>query len=1338
VRHTCGGRAFYRRRGDDASVTLDAPADAVAEEKVDGGRWFEERWRRLSPRRGEEAEEAVAQLVGMGFEPAVVARALRAVGGDLARAVEWLFEHPDPDPDPAHGGGVEDVAVARRLQEMEAADHALAERLQREGSGGAEGGQTNSQAGARTEVVRLFEEATPLLQAGQFAAARDLLLRCRALCPTAADPQVTEAVLGNLGNAHQSLGDHPKAIEHHTAALAISREIGDRQGEGSYLGNLGGAHQSLGDSPKAIEHHTAALAIAREIGDRRGEGIYLGGLGGAHQLLGDSPKAIECHTAALAIAWEIGNRRGEGGDLNNLGVAHMSLGELGAARDRYRDAVAVFDGLRRELADGQRVTIFAEHAKAYRGLVAALVALGEHSEALLVAERGRSRALADLLERAASGEGGADLQRQRSAAEVAEAGLEWPAVGQLAAEAGAALVFYFVHGNQLLTWVVTAATASEAQLRFKSSPLPTDLGVAGLTGLVADFGRGVRGARGEASEAQPAAAALLAAAADHQPGKDAAEASLHLLDRAAAAERLRAALVAKNHKEKRRLLADLADEVHRDAARVEPLVAAALESDPALEQALRGLAEARAEEKVFALYEALVAPIEELLPPAADGETPRLVFVPHNELCRVPFGALMAREASSPPLLARYEVQVVNSLQVLRLTLDNATAEVELAAENALVVGYPTQDVPAVRLPWAPSEDIAVSRLRGAETEAVAVAAQLGATALIGSAATKAAVLGRLASAPVVHIATHGFVNEGGDDKTVLLLHGENGVAAFLGEEELDPAALRLSARLVVLPACHSGRGQQWTGEGLVGLGRALLACGAPTVLLSHWSLPDQQGAAVMRRFYALLADPAVHGGAMVGEAAALLRDAIMHVFPGEALRRRWMDWGALQVLGAGAIRLLVPRRRTVEQLVQVEVAAKLDELTVEELQELLAAKAGGGDDHRVVPRERFAEWDAKKARELRVAAGCSEEEAARALRLVDFDVGRATKLLGLHKPDPEPEPELEPDANLTGLLPTAELFEQMKQTRVLFSFGSANGGLDLAKRLRAGLLAADHDAVAADPEPTVHLRPVVTQPAPDGPAAEVYIDAVSLTPRTPGYRPLVRDGAAVRNAQGEAIGLNDHWAEYYFMGALLAHTVVLVLDGAWARSEWCQGELALFRENCAQAFAAAARRAFPGSEFRLVVVYEQRTYGSEGAARAKVAADFGAAVMGLGEPLFFAAWFDARAQFGIVGTGCEQAEHGDEPCAECAAARRCFCETVRRPPTLSTGAVAAPAAEADAADYCRLYDRHWRARARGIQFAAAGGAAPVASHSVAGSVGTSPTEGLESGPCGVGECAIS
>jgi hypothetical protein len=91
------------------------------------------------------------------------------------------------------------------------------------------------------------------------------------------------------------------------------------------------------------------------------------------------------------------------------------------------------------------------------------------------------------------------------------------------------------------------------------------------------------------------------------------------------------------------------------------------------------------------------------------------------------------------------------------------------------------------------------------------------------------------------------------------------------------------------------------------------------------------------------------------------------------------------------------------------------------------------------------------------------------------------------------------------------------------------------------------------------------------------------------------------------------------------------------------------------------------------------------------VAADFGVAVMGLGEPRVFPAWFDRQRQFGIVGPGCRKAEHGDQPCAECEAARREFCAVAWRPPTLSTGAAAAAATRTDSTGYCRLYDRHWR-----------------------------------------------
>ena len=49
-----------------------------------------------------------------------------------------------------------------------------------------------------------------------------------------------------LGIAYYNLGDFRKAIEYHERHLKISKEVGDRAGEGRAYGNLGNAYNSLG------------------------------------------------------------------------------------------------------------------------------------------------------------------------------------------------------------------------------------------------------------------------------------------------------------------------------------------------------------------------------------------------------------------------------------------------------------------------------------------------------------------------------------------------------------------------------------------------------------------------------------------------------------------------------------------------------------------------------------------------------------------------------------------------------------------------------------------------------------------------------------------------------------------------------------------------------------------------------------------------------------------------------------------------------------------------------------------------------------------------------------
>ncbi|HII02044.1 TPA: tetratricopeptide repeat protein [Methanosarcinaceae archaeon] len=76
-------------------------------------------------------------------------------------------------------------------------------------------------------------------------------------------------VFGNLGLEYSNLGNVRKAIEYYEQALKISKEIGDRRGEGADLGNLGNAYSHLGEPRKAIEFLKQSLAIGKAIEDPR-------------------------------------------------------------------------------------------------------------------------------------------------------------------------------------------------------------------------------------------------------------------------------------------------------------------------------------------------------------------------------------------------------------------------------------------------------------------------------------------------------------------------------------------------------------------------------------------------------------------------------------------------------------------------------------------------------------------------------------------------------------------------------------------------------------------------------------------------------------------------------------------------------------------------------------------------------------------------------------------------------------------------------------------------------------------------------------------------------------
>jgi CHAT domain-containing protein len=102
----------------------------------------------------------------------------------------------------------------------------------------------------------------------------------------------------------------------------------------------------------------------------------------------------------------------------------------------------------------------------------------------------------------------------------------------------------------------------------------------------------------------------------------------------------------------------------------------------------------------------------------------------------------------------------------------------------------------------------------------------------------------------IIHVATHGLLNADRPQFTgvVLSLVGNKTHDGFVRTDEVFN--LRLGSPLVMLSACETGLGKEKRGEGVMGLTRAFMYAGAPTVGVSLWSVADKSTADLMTDFY--------------------------------------------------------------------------------------------------------------------------------------------------------------------------------------------------------------------------------------------------------------------------------------------------------------------------------------------------------------------------------------------------------------------------------------------------------------------------------------------------------
>ena len=170
--------------------------------------------------------------------------------------------------------------------------------------------------------------------------------------------------LNGLGLLASTQGDLAAASAAHNEALAISLELGDRNGEAVARNGLGDAEAAGGERMTAREHYETALALFRTLGDRRGVAGALTNLGNLIWDERDLHAAVRHHEEALVVFREIDERRGIAWSTSNLGTLAAELGNTAGARAYLLESHELFE----ELGDpsGTIMTLegFAEKAHA--------------------------------------------------------------------------------------------------------------------------------------------------------------------------------------------------------------------------------------------------------------------------------------------------------------------------------------------------------------------------------------------------------------------------------------------------------------------------------------------------------------------------------------------------------------------------------------------------------------------------------------------------------------------------------------------------------------------------------------------------------------------------------------------------------------------------------------------------------------------------------------------------------------------------------------------------------------------------------------------------------------
>lgn len=687
----------------------------------------------------------------------------------------------------------------------------------------------------------------------------DHLRRAHRLHQERGDDSARADCLTSIGWTFYLAGNHSLAIRFYREAEALQDKVGNASGKAGTLDRLGTALLAQGRKREALTSYKEALKIFESLGHRGAQASTLGNIAEAYFSLGDAPNALRAGHRALSLYREEQNLEGEAAALLGIAQAEGLLGDmdkaLAHAGKAARSMEALREGVERQTL---RTSYSASRYDYYEVLIDLWMRLHQGSpgkgydiQAFNVSERSRARSLLEGLGRAG--------EDQRAGMDPVVREQERALDEKIAAKEREAAELSMGEGS------LNDLARAEEELR--SLMLQRDTLQTQIHG----------------SRREPRAGWSSAELAEIQ--REVLDSETLLLEYSLLPEKSYLWVVSDESIESYELPGR--EEIEKQARKLYQQLLSNKDNP------------AGAKKAASALADLVLAPALSRLE-----SRKRLLIVADGALHHIPFQALRVPSPGGGrfDLIDEHEI------------IDLPSSSVLIALRRKLAGRQPAPDLLAVLADAVFSQDkTAIPAdleraatqagltdfvpLKGTREEAEAILRLVppGEQTLraLGFDATRELVLsGELSRHRYIHIATHGFLNAEYPELSglVLSLVDERGreVDGFLRGFEI--ARLDLRSDLVVLSACRTAVGREFRGEGPMGLTRAFLQAGVPSVIVSRWNVSDKGAGPLMERFYENL----LQEGLSPGEA---LREAQLSI----KREKKWQDpyyWAVFSLQG--------------------------------------------------------------------------------------------------------------------------------------------------------------------------------------------------------------------------------------------------------------------------------------------------------------------------------------------------------------------------------------------------------------------------------------------------------